>query len=170
MTYDEYTAMINGEKLHAAPRIAEVNTRINGAVVIVSGSRTCDHLFGAPLLTGRAALLFHGAAIGADWLSERAIAHDQVIRRPADWKAKGERAGFIRNVEMYQEAAQFARTSGRQVIALLFWNGTSQGTRHAIACARRFKIRYRTLWQPGVSELSASMLDLLAFRDDNPYA
>jgi hypothetical protein len=70
-----------------------------------------------------------GCAHGADKLGERWAASLKipVARFPADWDTHGKRAGFIRNSEM----AEYADA------CIVFWNGTSKGTKHMIDIAKR---------------------------------
>jgi len=72
-----------------------------------------------------------GCAHGADRLGEKwAVGYGIPIKRmPADWDAYGKRAGFIRNGEM----AEYADA------CIVFWNGTSRGTKHMIDVAKRKK-------------------------------
>ena len=70
-----------------------------------------------------------GCAHGADKLGEKwAVSQGIPITRfPADWDAYGKRAGFVRNSEM----AEYADA------CIVFWNGTSKGTKHMIDIAKR---------------------------------
>lgn len=69
-----------------------------------------------------------GMARGADTIAyEIAKENDLTCHEfPADWKANGKRAGFIRNVEM----SNFAEG------LLAFWSGESKGTKHMIDVMR----------------------------------
>lgn len=70
-----------------------------------------------------------GCAHGADKLGERWAVSQciPIARFPADWDSHGKRAGFIRNSEM----AEYADA------CILFWNGSSKGTKHMIDIAKR---------------------------------
>ena len=70
-----------------------------------------------------------GCAHGADKLGERwAVSQGIPIARfPADWDSHGKRAGFVRNSEM----AEYADA------CIVFWNGSSKGTKHMIDVAKR---------------------------------
>jgi len=72
-----------------------------------------------------------GCAHGADKLGEKwAVAQGIPIARfPADWDSHGKRAGYVRNSEM----AEYADA------CIVFWNGTSKGTKHMIDIAKRKK-------------------------------
>ena len=72
-----------------------------------------------------------GCAHGADKLGERwAVSQCLPIARfPADWDSYGKRAGYVRNSEM----AEYADA------CIVFWNGTSKGTKHMIDVAKRIK-------------------------------
>jgi hypothetical protein len=71
-----------------------------------------------------------GGAKGADALAERwAQEHGiPVERHLADWDLHGRRAGYLRNVEMAQEAEA----------CVVFWDGTSKGSNHMINIARDY--------------------------------
>lgn len=70
-----------------------------------------------------------GTARGVDQAGEAfaAYAHIPVKRFPADWDTFGKSAGFIRNGEMADYATH----------CLLFWDGTSRGTKHMKDIAER---------------------------------
>ena len=70
-----------------------------------------------------------GCARGADRLGERwATAQGIPIARfPANWDSYGKRAGYVRNSEM----AEYADA------CIVFWNGSSKGTKHMIDVANR---------------------------------
>jgi len=72
-----------------------------------------------------------GCAHGADKFGERwAMVKSIPIKyMRADWDAYGKRAGFVRNGEM----AEYADA------CIVFWNGTSKGTKHMIDVAKRIK-------------------------------
>lgn len=76
--------------------------------------------------------IISGMARGADALAAE-IAKDNnvpLIEMPADWKAHGKRAGFVRNLEMLNKAD----------IVIAFWDGESVGTAHTIQEAKKKNI------------------------------
>ena len=75
------------------------------------------------------ATVVSGCARGADRLGEKwAVAHGIPIARfPANWDSYGKRAGYVRNSEM----AEYADA------CIVFWNGSSKGTKHMIDVANR---------------------------------
>jgi hypothetical protein len=72
-----------------------------------------------------------GCAHGADKLGERWAVSQciPIARFPADWDSYGKRAGYVRNGEM----AEYADA------CIVFWNGSSKGTKHMIDIAKRKK-------------------------------
>lgn len=76
-----------------------------------------------------------GAARGADILGARYAEECgyEVRYYPADWKSNGKSAGFIRNLEMAQNADAL----------VAFWNGQSSGTKHMIETARKYRLLIR---------------------------
>lgn len=69
-----------------------------------------------------------GMAPGADTLAYQ-FAKDHKVRvyaMPADWKANGKRAGYMRNVDMANASHGL----------LAFWDTKSKGTKHMIDIAR----------------------------------
>jgi hypothetical protein len=72
-----------------------------------------------------------GCAHGADKLGERWAVSQciPIARFPADWDSYGKRAGFVRNGEM----AEYADA------CIVFWNGSSKGTKHMADIAKRKK-------------------------------
>lgn len=68
-----------------------------------------------------------GTCRGADKLGEQyATEYNLSIKQfPADWNTHGKKAGYLRNVEM----AKYADA------CIVFWNGTSKGTKHMIDIA-----------------------------------
>jgi len=70
-----------------------------------------------------------GCARGADRLGEKWAGAQgiPIARFPANWDNYGKRAGFIRNSEM----AEYADA------CIVFWNGSSKGTKHMIDVAKR---------------------------------
>ena len=75
------------------------------------------------------ATVVSGCARGADRLGEKwAVAQGIPIARfPANWDSYGKRAGYVRNSEM----AEYADA------CIVFWNGSSKGTKHMIDVANR---------------------------------
>lgn len=107
--------------------------------VIVAGSRTAtseatytllaarlDHLLSARK-NSHEIVIVSGTARGADKLGERYAAerHYKLLRYPADWNTHGKKAGYLRNVQMSQNA--------EALVAL--WDGKSRGTQHMIRIA-----------------------------------
>jgi YspA, cpYpsA-related SLOG family len=71
-----------------------------------------------------------GGAKGADSLGERFAKEFSnkgvsLLRKPADWKTFGKRAGYLRNAEM----AEISNA------CVCFWDGESAGTKHMIDIA-----------------------------------
>lgn len=76
-----------------------------------------------------------GTARGADQLGER-YAKDRgydIKKFPADWKGKGNSAGYIRNKEMAEYADAL----------IAFWNGLSRGTKHMIDLAKENELKIK---------------------------
>lgn len=75
-----------------------------------------------------------GKAKGADTLGEKfAKEHGYKIRYfPADWGTYGKAAGFVRNIEMAENADAL----------IAFWNGKSSGTKHMIETAKKNNLNY----------------------------
>ena len=70
-----------------------------------------------------------GCARGADRLGEKWAGAQgiPIARFPANWDSYGKRAGYVRNSEM----AEYADA------CIVFWNGSSKGTKHMIDIAKR---------------------------------
>lgn len=66
--------------------------------------------------------IISGHARGVDILGEQyALLHNIPIKLfPADWKTYGQRAGYLRNIEMVNYCDE----------AVIFWDGESKGTLH----------------------------------------
>ena len=100
---------------------------------IIAGSRTAtsydDLLAAIAAITWSPTEIISGSARGADVLGERwALENNIPLRRmPANWAKDGQRAGYIRNVQMAENADAL----------LALWNGKSPGTRHMIEIATR---------------------------------
>ena len=74
-----------------------------------------------------------GHCRGADMLGEQ-YAKDHnipVVLFPADWNTYGKRAGYIRNKQM----AEYAAEDGGMLIA--FWDGESKGTKMMVELAMK---------------------------------
>jgi hypothetical protein len=104
--------------------------------LIIAGSREftdykllTETLKAEGLSTDTVDTVVSGCAHGADKLGEKwAVSYGIPIARfHADWDSHGKRAGFIRNGEM----AEYADA------CIVFWNGTSKGTKHMIDIAKR---------------------------------
>jgi N-glycosidase YbiA len=80
-------------------------------------------------------IVLNGTARGADRMGERwGKEHGhQVEPWPADWVLYGNSAGMLRNRRMLETATH----------ACFFWNGRSNGTKHAIAVAAELGVKYR---------------------------
>ena len=104
------------------------------ARVIIAGGRTfnnypqlvkdCD-----AYLTDKENVILTGCAKGADALGERyALERGYAVERyPANWGEYGKKAGYIRNVDMANNADTL----------IAFWNDTSKGTKHMIDIATK---------------------------------
>jgi hypothetical protein len=82
-------------------------------------------------------VIVSGLAKGADTLAVRyAREHKLLVSYfPALWAQNGNRAGFIRNEEMAQNANA----------CVCFWDGESVGTKHMIDTAKSMKIALRVI-------------------------
>lgn len=106
--------------------------------LIVAGSRSIDDYGLVDDVLGRMPfpvpqVVVSGTAKGPDQLGERwAKAHGIPVKlMPADWKANGKGAGFLRNQEMARVATHL----------VAFWDGHSAGTRHMIGIARHYGLQ-----------------------------
>ena len=99
--------------------------------VIIAGSRSfvnynllAERISKLPI---KITTIISGAARGADQLGEwYGHVHDIPVEKfPANWKKYGKRAGYLRNVEMADNADAL----------IAFWDGTSRGTQHMINIA-----------------------------------
>jgi hypothetical protein len=74
-------------------------------------------------------LVIHGGYRGADRLAGQIadLFGFEVREFPADWRGKGKRAGYLRNLEMLDEAPD---------LVLAFQRNGSRGTQHTIDEAR----------------------------------
>lgn len=75
-----------------------------------------------------------GTAKGADQLGEQfaKACKCEIVRFAADWNKFGRSAGYIRNKEMAQYAAE------ETGVLFAFWDGESQGTKHMIDLAYKY--------------------------------
>lgn len=74
-----------------------------------------------------------GRARGADTLGEK-FAREynyRICYFPANWDTYGKSAGFVRNVEMAENADAL----------VAFWDGKSSGTKHMIETARKYGLK-----------------------------
>lgn len=74
-----------------------------------------------------------GHAKGADQLGEKYAAENGIpvaVMRP-DWKRYGRAAGFVRNREMLEYAAE------ETAVVIAFWDGKSKGTKNTIETAKK---------------------------------
>lgn len=80
-------------------------------------------------------VIISGCARGADTLGLRYASENafDVEEYPADWNKYGKKAGYVRNVEMAENADAL----------IAFWDGKSKGTKHMIdiATERNLPIR-----------------------------
>lgn len=82
--------------------------------------------------------IISGMAQGADrhgWLWARKYGIS-CLEMPADWQQHGRRAGYLRNVEMAQQATH----------CIIFWNGSSPGSRHMIRIARNHGLKVMVVY------------------------
>ena len=78
-----------------------------------------------------------GCARGADTLGMRYASENifDVVEYPADWDKYGKKAGYMRNVEMAENADAL----------IAFWDGKSKGTKHMIDIATERKLPIRVI-------------------------
>ena len=82
-------------------------------------------------------VIISGCARGADTLALR-YASENILdteEYPADWNAYGKKAGYMRNVEMAENADAL----------IAFWDGKSKGTKHMIDIATERKLNIRVI-------------------------
>jgi hypothetical protein len=94
---------------------------------------------------GQRVIVIHGAARGADALAED-VAEElglDVMRFPAEWERFGRRAGYIRNIEMLEQA--------KPEVVLAFPLPGSVGTWHAVGEAYRRALPIRVFRTDGSS-------------------
>ena len=110
---------------------------------IIAGSRTFDDYAQMKermdfLLQDKSdVMIISGGAKGADTLAEKYASESskctRLIVMKADWDLYGKSAGFIRNEKMHKSAAHFNDRG-----CVLFWDGTSKGTKQNISLARKY--------------------------------
>jgi hypothetical protein len=104
---------------------------------IIAGSRTItnydDFLRAIAAAPWKPTAVISGAARGADALGERWARENNIplLRMPADWNKHGNRAGFVRNIEM----------AARAEALIAVWDGRSRGTAHMIETAQNRGLR-----------------------------
>lgn len=112
--------------------------------LVIAGSRTFEDYDRLKVVvdkllanTTETITILCGEANGADALGKRyAQEHNYAVESfPADWKRQGRQAGYKRNVRMINTATH----------AIFFWDGISNGTRHAIGIAWKNRIPYRVI-------------------------
>ncbi len=76
--------------------------------------------------------IISGIANGADKLGERfAKEYNLSIKQyPADWNKYGKSAGYLRNIEMAENAHA----------VIVFWDGKSKGTKHMIDISKKYNL------------------------------
>lgn len=82
-------------------------------------------------------VIISGCARGADTLALRYASENvlDVEEYPAEWDKYGKKAGYMRNVEMAENADAL----------IAFWDGESKGTKHMIDIATNKKIGIRVI-------------------------
>lgn len=82
-------------------------------------------------------VIISGCARGADTLALRYASENvlDVEKYPADWDQYGKKAGYIRNVEMAENANAL----------IAFWDGQSKGTKHMIDIATEKNLPIRVI-------------------------
>ena len=110
--------------------------------VIIAGGRefkdynVVDEVMNANFDVGSLTII-SGGARGADMLGQQfALRNDiPLLIFPADWGAHGKSAGYIRNIQMAEEAD----------CLVAFWDGVSKGTAHMIKEAKRRDLRVEVI-------------------------
>ena len=114
--------------------------------VIIAGGRSfndykllaakCDNILAQKRNTHQIVVI-SGTARGADTLGELyAQERGYELRRfPADWDGLGNRAGYVRNCQMADNANAL----------IAFWDGKSPGTRHMIEIAHERHLAVRVI-------------------------
>lgn len=82
-------------------------------------------------------VIISGCARGADTLGMRYASENilDVDEYPADWDKYGKKAGYMRNVEMAENADAL----------IAFWDGKSKGTKHMIDIATERNLPIRVI-------------------------
>lgn len=82
-------------------------------------------------------VIISGCARGADTLGLRYASENafDVEEYPADWNKYGKKAGYMRNVEMAENADAL----------IAFWDGESKGTKHMIDIATERNLPIRVI-------------------------
>lgn len=82
-------------------------------------------------------VIISGCARGADTLGLRYASENafDVEEYPADWDKYGKKAGYVRNVEMAENADAL----------IAFWDGKSKGTKHMIDIATERNLPTRVI-------------------------
>ena len=82
-------------------------------------------------------VIISGCARGADTLGLRYASENtfDVEEYPADWNKYGKKAGYMRNVEMAENADAL----------IAFWDGKSKGTKHMIDIATERNLPIRVI-------------------------
>ena len=82
-------------------------------------------------------VIVSGCARGADTLGIRYASENifDVDKYPADWDKYGKKAGYMRNVEMAENADAL----------IAFWDGKSKGTKHMIDIATERNLPIRVI-------------------------
>ena len=82
-------------------------------------------------------VIISGCARGADTLGLRYASENtfDVEEYPADWDKYGKKAGYLRNVEMAENANAL----------IAFWDGKSKGTKHMIDIATERNLPIRVI-------------------------
>jgi hypothetical protein len=116
-----------------------MNTISSNLRTVIAGSRTIlgyKYLLSAiDKLDWNISVVISGTAKGVDRLGER-WANDNNIeleKYPAQWDTYGNSAGYKRNELMAQKAEA----------ALILWDGTSKGTKHMIALAKKYNLKLK---------------------------
>jgi hypothetical protein len=73
--------------------------------------------------------IISGGASGADSLAKKFALENKIpfLEIPANWEKFGKSAGFIRNVDIIDQAE----------VVIAFWDGKSKGTSHSIQLAKK---------------------------------
>lgn len=100
---------------------------------IIAGSRSIDSYYQVSTAIKESnfevTTIISGTASGVDSIGEDyALENDiQVERYPANWKEHGKKAGYLRNVEMAENAKAL----------IVIWDGLSNGSKHMIDIATK---------------------------------